>query len=228
MAVRLEGKGASVDRAVSTLKYILEKWDIDQEQRSPIAIPNVGRDDLAQLFCELGFKTGLEVGVEQGVFAETLCKANPDSTIYGLDAWKAYKGYRDHVTQEKLDRFYESTMKRMAPYNWYPVRRFSMDALDDFEDGSLDWVYIDANHELPYILNDIIGWARKVRRGGIVSGHDYRKSKRFDTRNHVVFAVDAYTLSYRIKPWFLLGRKEKLSGETRDDARSWFWVKRHA
>jgi predicted O-methyltransferase YrrM len=40
-------------------------------------------------------------------------------------------------------------------------------------DGSLDFVFIDANHEYECILEDIKLWTPKVRSGGIVSGHDY-------------------------------------------------------
>ena len=210
---------------MSTLGYVLNKWDIDAEARSPIAIPNVGRNDLARLFGELEFSVGVEVGVEQGLFAEVLCQSNPDGRVYGVDSWQAYHGYRDHVSQDKLDGFLEATRERLKNYNWQPIRKFSMEAAEDFENGSLDWVYIDANHELPFIINDIIAWSKKVQKGGIVSGHDYRKSKRLDTRNHVTYAVDCYTQSYRIKPWFLLGRKGKLPDEVRDDARSWFWVR---
>ena len=211
-----------------TLSYIRDKYNLDLNMRSPIEIPNVGRDDLALLFAELGFKSGAEIGVEQGMYTEVLCKANPQAKIYAVDAWQAYSGYRDHVSQDKLDGFYEAAKERMTSYNCELVRKFSMDALDDFQDKSLDFIYIDSNHELQHVVNDLIEWAHKVHWGGIVSGHDYRQSKRFDTRNHVVFAVNAYVASYRVRPWFILGRRDRREGEVRDDARSWFWVKSHA
>lgn len=208
-----------------TLSYIADKYGLDLMARSPIEIPNVGRDDLASLFAELGFTRGAEIGVEQGVYTEVLCKANPQARIYAIDAWTAYQGYRDYVSQEKLNGFYEAAKGRLASYNCELVRKFSMEALGDFPDKSLDFVYIDSNHELSFVINDLVGWAPKVRHGGIISGHDYRQSKRFDTRNHVVFAVNAYTASYRVRPWFILGRRDRMPGEVRDEARSWMWVK---
>ncbi len=48
-----------------------------------------------------------------------------------------------------------------------------MDALEDFEDNSLDFVYIDGDHNFKHISEDIYEWTKKVRSGGIVSGHDY-------------------------------------------------------
>lgn len=213
---------------MNTLDYLVDKYALNLDvKRMPIVIPNMGRDDLAELFAELDFKVGAEIGVERGVYTEILCKANPQAQIYGVDPWCAYSGYRDHVSQSKLERFYEGTRMRLVPYgNYELVRKFSMEALEDFEDGSLDFVYIDGNHTLPFIINDIIEWSMKIRKGGIVSGHDYRKSKKLATENHVVYAVDCYTQAYRIRPWFLIGRKDMIPGEVRDTARSWMWVKR--
>lgn len=211
-----------------TLDYIVGKYSLNLDvRRMPIQIPNVGRDDLAALFAELDFRAGAEIGVAQGLYNEILCKENPQAKIYGIDPWLAYEDYRDYTSQRKLTGFYEATEVRLVPYeNYELVRKFSMEALDDFDDESLDFIYLDGNHTLPFIINDIIQWTKKVRVGGIVSGHDYRKSKRRVTQNHVVYAVNCYTQSYRIRPWFLLGRKAVTPTETRDTERSWMWVKR--
>ena len=210
---------------MSTLRLLADWLSLDLEAHSPIEIPNIGRDGLAVLFARLGYTKGAEIGVEQGLYAETLCKANPDLRLYAIDAWRAYRGYRDHVSQDKLDGFYRNTIQRLLPYDCEIIREFSVDAVKQTPDDSLDFVYIDGNHELPFVINDIIEWSKKVRRGGIVSGHDYYQSSRFDTKNHTVYAVDAYARSYRITPWFLLGTKSKEPGMVRDTARSWMWVK---
>lgn len=211
---------------MNTSKWICERFGLDPAGRSPIEIPNFGRADLAGLFAELGYRFGVELGVERGLFTEVLAKANPEAEIVGVDAWAAYRGYRDHVSQEKLDGFYQETQERLAKYpNAKLLRMFSDEAVRQFTDESLDFVYIDGNHEWAHITHDIYAWAKKVRHGGIVSGHDYRESKRLDTRNHVVPVVDAYMRAYKIKPWFLLGAKAKTPGVTRDDARSWMFVK---
>jgi hypothetical protein len=212
--------------AADNIQFVLDKYQVEPVRRGPTVIPNMGRKDLARLFAEMGFRTGAEIGVERGRYSETLCRHNREATIYGVDPWRAYRGYRVHVTQSKLDGFYEQALERLAGYpNWYAIRKFSIEALEDFEDGELDFVYIDGNHTLPFVINDLIGWSKKVRIGGIVSGHDYRKSKRIKTQNHVVYAVHCFTESYRIQPWFLLGRKAMLEGEVRDNNRSWMWVR---
>ena len=98
-----------------------------------------------------------------------------------------------------------------------------MDIVKTFEDGSLDFVYIDGNHYFEYVVQDIAFWSKKVRKGGIVSGHDYIH-KRAPTKSHVIQAVNGYVDSYKINPWFLIGSQAKVPGEIRDNSRSWMWV----
>jgi hypothetical protein len=210
---------------MDTLTQLTTLLHLTTNGRDPHEIPNIGRDGLAVLFGQLGFTRGAEIGIEQGLYSETLCKAVPGLLLYCIDPWMAYKGYRDHVSQEELDQFYLNTRARLAPYDVEILRMTSEYAREEVDDDSLDFVYIDGNHELPYVMYDIIWWARKVRKGGIVSGHDYYESTRHDTKNHTVYAVQCYTRSYRIHPWFLLGSKEKKTGEIRDTSRSWLWVK---
>ena len=99
-----------------------------------------------------------------------------------------------------------------------------MDAVKDFPDRSLDFVYIDANHDVRHVIEDIEEWSKKIKKGGIISGHDYFVSLRRRSRAHVVYALQAYTIAWKINPWFVLGREERLPGEKRDSSRSWFFV----
>ena len=208
---------------MGTLDRLTELLHLEIGERMPHEIPNFGRDRLATVFARLDFNIGAEIGVEHGVYSEVLCKANPQLQLLCVDPWLAYPGYRDHTDQEELDDCYRETVDRLSPYNVSIVKLPSMEAADLVPDGSLDFVYIDGNHELPWVINDMIVWSRKVRSGGIVAGHDYYESILRDSRNHVVPAVLCYTRAYRIKPWFLLGRRGE---EGRDIMRSWMWVKR--
>jgi hypothetical protein len=46
-------------------------------------------------------------------------------------------------------------------------------ALADLPDGSLDWVYIDGNHNEPFVGNDLALCLRKVKADGIITGDDF-------------------------------------------------------
>lgn len=209
-----------------TLNYLKDKYDLDFEQESPIMIRNVGRLDLLRWVRELDFKVGAEIGVAFGKYSYEICELNPQMKLYGVDAWKAYDGYGDYKRTETFQKMYDETHRLMDPYvkrdRYAYVEKFSMDALDDFEDYSLDFVYIDANHQDPFVTQDIYGWAKKVRPGGILAGHDYVRVKRIEW--HVKDAIQRYTKEHNIKPWFVLGADDVVPGEVREGSRSWMMV----
>lgn len=209
--------------AIDVLNYLSEKYSLDLGKQSPIRIvpgkhKRFGRwYALPEIFLAVGYRLGAEIGVEKGRYSARLCEKIPGLKLFSIDAWAAYKGYREHVSQSKLDSFYLNAQARVAEYDCELIRKYSMDAVKDFEDESLDFVYIDGNHDFKNVANDIVEWQKKVRVGGIVSGHDYRRHKPHHTyRCHVVDVVNAYTYAHRISPWFVL---------CGDKSPSWFWVK---
>lgn len=190
-------------------------------------IPDCSRNDLPELFVELGYKVGAEIGVFKGDYSEVLCKGG--LKIYGVDPYIAYIDYMDkrmENNQKYQDIHFALAKKRLSGYDYTFVRKKSMDAVKDFEDESLDFVYIDGNHEFQYVVNDIYEWTKKVKKGGIISGHDYIRLKndtvRFE-KIHVVYAVDIYTKLHNINPWYIIGKKYD---KIRDRSRSWFWFKK--
>ena len=211
-----------VKSKVNTLDYILDKFNLKYDDRTsmPIEIPDFGREQLARLFNDLGYKVGAEIGVHRGGYSEILCKNNPGLKLYGIDPYKAYDQYND---QKQVDEYHEEARTKLAPYDYHFVEKFSSDAAADLADNSLDFVYIDGNHDYDNVTADITLWSEKVRPGGIISGHDYI---RFRSEQHgVVAAVTAYAQAHNIFPRFVLGLNAKIPGMIRDNYRSWMWVK---
>jgi hypothetical protein len=148
-------------------------------------INSLSRHDLAKLFTGVG----VEVGVEKGWFSRTICMSNPGIKLYGVDCWEKQKYDRKRYTKEIGDAFREKAIKRMIDFDWTPIKKLSVDAAKDFEDESLDFVYIDAAHDYINVSNDLKAWYPKIKIGGIVSGHDYSKLRdHFD----VIKAVDEF------------------------------------
>lgn len=212
---------------MSTIKYILEKYNL--RVNDPIEIPNVGRDDLAMWLHELDFKIGVEVGVAAGEYSEVLCSKNPQMKLYGVDPWAPYRGYRDYTKDSTFSRLYKSALEKAQLFtNLELVREFSPGAASMFEDESLDFVYIDANHQEPYVSQDIQAWAPKVKPGGILAGHDYIRLRGKDGAEvdcGVKDAVQKYTKENNIATWFVLGLSAKIPGVIRDVSRSWMIIK---
>jgi len=216
---------------MNTFDYIIKKYGIEVGSQYIVEIPNMGRDDLAKLFAELNFTKGVEIGVWRGEYSEILCKANPNLHLYSIDSWQlsSYEKLEQEIAlnapQSYFDGKYKEAVQRLSRYNCTIVKKDSMPALADFEDESLDFVYIDANHDFVSFTNDLHYWLKKIRPGGIISGHDYAyfSYKKF---NHVKRALIPYARSYRMIPLFVVGATEYKEGTIRDKYRSWLWVKK--
>lgn len=165
------------------------------------------RDDFPALFARLGFTIGAEIGVSKGAFSEALCQGIINLRLFCVDPWIPYGG----LSAEGAESHYERTKALLSPYNAEIIRKRSIEAAQEVYDGSLDFVYIDGAHDFDNVMQDIIVWAKKVRPGGIVAGHDYFHFY----QSGVVRAVDAYTLAHGINPWYV----------TREDMPSWLWVR---
>lgn len=174
------------------------------------------RSDLTVKFKELGFTKGAEIGTDRGLYAEEICKNNPGVKLYCIDPWKIYPDNTDYLDQHLLDKNYYFAKRRLAPYNVEIIKKSSMDVIKDFEDNSLDFVYIDANHNFKYALEDINEWSKKVRPGGIVSGHDYIWQAHRRPKYDVKEALDIHMQEAGIEELFLLTKKR---GST------WYYVK---
>ena len=191
----------------------------------PAEIPDCGRNDLAKFFAEQGYKVGVEIGVDVGDYTKVLC--GEGLKVYAVDPWENYDEYK---RPGKYVSYYDKAVKNLEGLNCEIIKKYSMDAVKDFEDESLDFVYIDGNHTLPYATQDIFFWSRKVRKGGVVSGHDYATIAGYGERLdppiwdgcHVKEAVDACANTMKIKKYYVLG--ERFS-PNRDKWRSWLLIK---
>lgn len=211
--------------SIDTLKYVLNKYDIRlaKRQSMPIEIPNTGRHTMAQLFAELGFTRGVEVGVLEGAFSELLCKTIPDLHLWSVDPWLEYPAC-PHWSQAHLDQYEATARERLARFNCDILKMTSVEAVNLFGNESIDFVYIDGNHDFWNCAHDIQEWGKRIRKGGIISGHDYAlQPLRRDIQ--VKYVVHAYTRAYQISPWFVWGHHAKVKGVVRDQIRSWMWVK---
>ena len=201
------------------LDYILKKYSVAPDAASPIPLRLSRHGGLTTLWHELGYRVGVEVGTEQGKFAEEICRDNPGVLLTCVDPYQAYDRYEQHQTQAKLDRFYVEAQARLAQYrDVHIMRRASLEAAALFERDSLDFVFIDANHAYEYVRDDIAAWEPLVRRGGMVAGHDYKPEgqERKPLPFGVIQAVTEHVAAYNIAPLFLTKR---------DKCPSWFYVK---
>lgn len=93
---------------------------------------------------------------------------------YAVDTWRGSAEHQWDVLIRE-DKLYDLFLENIKPISHVitPVRKPSIEAAKDFADGSIDIVYIDANHDYEEVKKDIEAWLPKIKKGGIISGHDY-------------------------------------------------------
>lgn len=190
-----------------------------------LEISNISRLGLADLFHELDYKVGVEIGVAAGWYSDQIMMRNPQLKLYGVDPWISYEGYTDYKLKSTFNKLETEAHDRLDKYpNYEFVKEYSMDALARFEDNSLDFCYIDGNHGDPFITQDITEWYKKVRPGGILAGHDYIRTKGrpggHPPKNDTIKATQQFTQDNNLI-LFILGTNAMHEGETRDRIRSW-------
>jgi Methyltransferase domain len=53
------------------------------------------------------------------------------------------------------------------------VRNDSLSAALLIPDDSVDFVYVDARHDYCGVMEDLLAWWPKLKKGGLMAGHDY-------------------------------------------------------
>lgn len=117
----------------------------------------------------------VEVGSWKGKSSAFMCVeiANSSKNIefFCVDTWI---GSIEHQNYKDLDKLYFAFLNNMKPVEnlYFPLKLTSLEASKKFKDESLEFVFIDASHEYEDVLNDLQAWFPKIKKGGILAGHD--------------------------------------------------------
>ncbi len=127
----------------------------------------------------------VEVGTWKGksasYMATEIANSNKNIKFYCIDPWTGEtldsdpKGY-DCI--EKMEgTLFEHFLQNVHLVRNYltPIRGLSNECVKHFDDSSLSFVYIDASHDYKSVLNDLEIWYPKIKKGGVLAGHDYPK-----------------------------------------------------
>ena len=160
--------------------------------------------------------TGAEVGVDAGKMSDRLLGMVPYMILYLVDRWRAYSDEeraRAHETSElpfKDDKYFRAAKRKVEgiarKHNGRGVliESDSVAAAQLFEDGSLDFVFIDGDHRYESVYRDLVAWLPKVRRGGVIGGHDYtlKPDPKKDGVRQAVQEVIGYVPTGANSTWF--------------------------
>jgi hypothetical protein len=123
--------------------------------------------------------TFVEVGTWEGDFSYELLTTTTAKKVYCVDPYKhfedaSYPDGMNSLTQEQFDAKYERTRERFRRFGDRAefLRTDSVNAARLFSDESVDFVYIDGNHDSKAVFEDICAWYPKVKNGGYLCGDD--------------------------------------------------------
>ncbi len=120
-----------------------------------------------------------EIGVWEGGFSQKIVEICAPSELHLIDPWQympefANTGFGRLKNADLMEEKYQSVVALFRENPAVQVHRAtSRSALSAMSDGSLDWVYVDGNHNEPFISEDLELCLRKVKPNGLICGDDY-------------------------------------------------------
>lgn len=142
---------------------------------------------------------GCEVGVFKGSSLACWASARPGQPLIAVDDF-ALHGARSDVWERSEELLRLALDQYGLGDQMMVLTCDSVSAAPLVEDGSLAFLFIDADHTEPGIGKDIELWPQKVMPGGIIIFHDYGSWK---PHYYVTQAVDAW---HNAAQWEELGQ----------------------
>ncbi len=119
-------------------------------------------------------KLVVELGVYNGLSFFTFCQSMQENDIdgvaYAIDCWEG-----DEHTDAYDDSIYNDVAAHARDYYrgiTYLLRMYFNEALQHFEDNSIELLHIDGLHTYDAVKEDFTNWYPKVKPGGIILFHD--------------------------------------------------------
>jgi len=130
-------------------------------------------------FVEIGSWLGKSTSYMAVEIANSFKKIKFDA----IDTWESIGIYE--IEKDPYNKF----LNNIKPVGNYinPIRGKSEEISKNYEDNSLDFIFIDADHEYSSVKKDIECWYPKLKNGGYIGGHDY-----FENYQGLMKAVDEF------------------------------------
>lgn len=124
----------------------------------------VSRFPSGSVFVEIGAYKGKSI-VYLIMEAE---RQNKQFTITTIDNFSGVVGIRD----KDLRKTFHNNIKDIKDKFTF-IEGDSWGVARLFNDKSVDFVFVDGGHDYASVKNDILAWLPKIKKMGIIAGHDY-------------------------------------------------------
>lgn len=149
-----------------------------------------------------------EIGVWQGSFSERILSLTKPQKLFLIDPWVWDQGeINKHFyiankkkvrSQSDMDYIYNSVVAKFSSQSGVIIHRIYSSGISVlFEDSYLDWAYIDGNHRVDNVKQDLILCFSKVKPSGFITGDDW-DWKEGDCE-HIKEAVQWFVKNYPVE-----------------------------
>lgn len=171
------------------------------------------------------------VGVEVGVFAGELSRLlleRPDLMLNMVDSWVEHSkdseyaktDFHGGLNTDQQEAYYKMACNAVEFAGDRAVihRMDSAEAAKKFENGSLDFIFLDADHTPEGIEKDLLAWLPKLKPEGVFSGHDYdHPNPKWGVKNAVDKMCQAHGFTLELGrnfTWFVHLNKREIKNGT--------------
>lgn len=160
---------------------------------------------VSKVINENNFKKCAEVGIGYGFHAKEILTNTSVEQLYLIDPYVDYSndGFPLDVKTifGNFEHLANCVKENLKPYNhrytWFRQPSITIKN-EQILDGSLDLVFIDADHSYEAVMQDLTFWYNKIRFGGWLLGDDYASCFPSTTK-----AVDDFATKMNLKINFL-------------------------
>ncbi len=154
---RIEINGVQGELGLGDVRYLFDKTGTLQEN---------------SVIVEIGSFMGLSaIVMAHGLIAD----GNYTTRIYCIDTWEGSPEHQnlDVIKNKQLyDNFIGNISKAGVKPLIHPIRKRSTEASLDFQEQSIDLLFIDGDHSYESCYEDLKAWYPKLKPEGILIGHD--------------------------------------------------------
>ncbi len=165
-----------------------------------------------KLLVELGAYNGLSFFA----FCQSMLENNVDGVAYAIDCWEG-----DKHTDSYDDSIYKGVQEHAREHYrgfTYLLKMFFSEALQHFQEDSIDLLHIDGLHTYDAVKEDFTTWYPKVKPGGLVLFHDVMaKIKDFGAWKYFEELEEEHDETFKFYHGFGLGVLRKPGGERPDN-----------
>lgn len=166
---------------------------------------------------------GAWMGKSTSFMAIEIANSGKNIKFDAIDTWNGSINENLHkdIINNLNETLYNKFLNNISCVSDYinPIKGYTYNVVNNYEDKSLDFIFIDASHDYESVKKDIVDWYPKLKDNGIIAGHDYNiknwpgvvkaVNEFFGEENVILFKKD--TISWMVKNISIKNKLEKSS-----------------